>query len=116
MQWRDDGEVIPMTGDDGIQFKVFAMHAFSHDSNQINPTNFIEGASLSSLIPNLWIMPATKVADFGVSSRFCHRSYRNGMARLYYSLVQEMGCVNQIPTDDDPGDSDNRYKMHLLFP
>ncbi len=112
---ENDGEVIPIFGDDGIQFKVFAMHAFSDDSNQINQNNFFEGESLSSLIPNLWIMPATKAADCRVSSRFCLRSYRNGMAPSYNFLVQEMGCVNWIPIDNHPGDSDKRYKMHLLF-
>jgi hypothetical protein len=104
-----------MTGDDGIQFKVFAMHAFSHDSNQINQNDFFKGESLSSLIPNLWIMPATKAANCGVSSRFCCCLYRNSMAPLYYSLVQEMGRVDRIPIDNHTGDLDNRYEMHLLF-
>jgi hypothetical protein len=113
---ENDGEVIPMTGDNGIQFKVFAMHTFSHDSDQINPNNFIEGESLSSFLPNLWIMPARKVADCGVSSRFCCHLYRNGMAPLYYFLVQEMGRVDWIPIDNHPGDSDIRYEMHLPFP
>ena len=27
----NDGDVIPLTGDDGLQFKVFTMHAFSQD-------------------------------------------------------------------------------------
>jgi hypothetical protein len=27
----NNGEVIPLTGDDGLQFKVFTMHAFSQD-------------------------------------------------------------------------------------
>jgi hypothetical protein len=27
------GEVIPMTGDDGLQFKVFTMHAFANNYN-----------------------------------------------------------------------------------
>ncbi len=112
---ENDGEVIPMTGDDGIQFKVFPMHAFSHDSNQINQNDFFEGESLSSLIPNLWIMPATKVANCGVSSRFCRHLYWNGIAPLYYSSVQEMGCVDQIPIGNHPRDLDNRYKMHLSF-
>ena len=40
-------EVIPMTSDDGIQFKVFAMHAFSHDSNQIYHNNFFKGETLT---------------------------------------------------------------------
>ena len=26
-----DGEVIPITGDDGFQFKVFVMHAFAQN-------------------------------------------------------------------------------------
>jgi hypothetical protein len=104
-----------MISDDDIQFKVFEMHAFSHDSNQINPNNFIEGESLSSLLPNLWIMPVTKVANSMVSIRFFCCLYGNGMAPLYYSLVQEMGWVDWIPIDNHTGVSDNGYKMHLSF-
>jgi hypothetical protein len=113
---ENDGKFFPMTGDNGIQFKMFAIHAFPHDSNQINPNNFIEGESLSSVLPNLWIMPATKAANCGTSSRFCCHLYWNGMAPSYYSLVQEIGHDDWIPIDNHPGGSNNRYEMHLSFP
>ncbi len=63
-------EVIPLTGDDGLQFKVFTMHAFVN--NNESPDEEVAGnGGPFSLLPNLTIMPATKAADFGVSSKFC---------------------------------------------
>ncbi len=80
-------EVIPLTGNDGLQFKAFTMHAFADDSS--NP-----------MLPNLRIMPATRAADCGVSSHLCRQSYRNGLAPSMYLLVQEMGRVDQNPLID----------------
>ena len=69
----NDGEVIPLTGDDGLQFKVYTMHAFSQEADAIADT--IDESDPMSLLPNLKIMPATKAADCGVSSKRCKRSY-----------------------------------------
>lgn len=65
-----------------------------------------------SLLPNLKIMPDTKVADCGVSSKRCRRSYRIGLAPSMYSLVQEMGRVDRNPLFCI---GDNRYEVHLSF-
>ena len=68
----NDGEVIPLTGDDGLQFKVYTMHAFSQEADAIADT--IDESDPMSLLPNLKIMPATKAADCGVSSKRCKQS------------------------------------------
>ncbi len=64
------------------------------------------------MLPKLRIMPATKAADCGVSSRLCCRSYRNGLAPSMYSLVQEIGRVDRNPFIDS---SDCRFEVHRLF-
>ena len=106
----NDGEVIPLTGDDGLQFKVYTMHAFSQEADAIADT--IDESDPMSLLPNLKIMPATKAADCGVSSKRCKRSYRIRLAPSMYSLVQEMGWVDRDPL---AGIGDNRYEVHLSF-
>ncbi len=56
---ENEGNVIPLTGNDSIQFMVFVMHAYARDPcDKANQPN----------VPNLRIMPATKTADCGVSS------------------------------------------------
>ena len=106
----NDGEVIPLTGDDGLQFKVYTMHAFSQEADAI--ADIIDESDPMSLLPNLKIMPATKAADCGVSSKRCKRSYRIRLAPSMYSLVQEMGWVDRDPL---AGIGDNRYEVHLSF-
>ena len=69
----NDGDVIPLTGDDGLQFKVFTMHAFSQDIDGIDGSILVSNRTL--LLPQLKIMPAAKAADCGVSSTRCRRSY-----------------------------------------
>jgi len=66
-------------------------------------------------LPNLLIMPATKAADCGVSSNSCCCSYRVGVASSLYSIIQEMGHVDQVPLGDDVEVSPNRYEVHLSF-
>jgi len=66
--------VIPLTGDDRLQFKVHMMHAFSQDADEI--ANIIVESDPMSLLPNLKIMPATKAADCGVSSKRCRHFLR----------------------------------------
>jgi hypothetical protein len=69
------------------------------------------------LIPNLIIMPATKAADCGVSSKLCRWSYRVAMPPSFYSIVQEMGRVDRIPIYDKSEyfERNNRYEIHILF-
>jgi len=104
------GESIAMTGADGMQFKVLVMHAFAansfHDSNECSEAR--------GMFPNLRIMPATKAADCGVSSRLCRRSYRIGIAGSMHVVVQEMGRVDRV-TVTNGSIGDNRYEIHLSF-
>ncbi len=97
-----DGEVIPITRDDGLHFKVFVMHAFAK--------NYKESAAQgTAVLPKLMIMPATSAANCGVSSKDCHRSYRVGFPPSMYSLVQELGHVDCDPAADF---GNNRYEVH----
>jgi hypothetical protein len=85
-QSPNSSEVIPLTSDGGIQFKVFTMPAFLNDNKSPDGEVGGNGGSIS-LIPNLTLMPATKVADCGVSSKLCQQSYCNGLAPSIYSLI-----------------------------
>jgi hypothetical protein len=58
-QSRNFGEVIPLTRDDGLQFKVFTMHAFANDNVSLNEEVGGDGGTIS-LLPNPTIMPAKK--------------------------------------------------------
>jgi hypothetical protein len=62
----NQGDVIAMTGDNGIQFVVFTMHAFAHDNVGNNKDDCGTGGGEYSLLPNIRIMPATKAADCGI--------------------------------------------------
>ncbi len=104
------GDVISLTGDDGIQFKVWVMHAFANDISDNDGSGSEEGNGPS--LPLLRIMPATKAADCGVSSNLCRRSYRNGMPPSMYSVVQERGRVDRNPLAEL---GDNRYEIHISF-
>jgi hypothetical protein len=64
-----DGEAIPLTGDDGIQFKVWVMHAFANETTVMDCDE--DNGQNGPALPLLWIMPATKAADCGVSSHQC---------------------------------------------
>ena len=86
------------------------MHAFLQEADAI--ANTIDKSDPMSLLPNLKIMPATKAADCGISSKRCKRSYRIGLAPSMYSLVQEIGRVDRDPL---AGIGDNRYEAHLFF-
>ncbi len=69
-QSPNSGEVIPLAGDNGLHFKVFTMHAFANDN--ISQDEEVGGDNGPvSLLPNFTIMPATKAADHGVSSKLC---------------------------------------------
>ncbi len=112
------GCVISFAGDDGLQSKVHIMRAWAHDVDDV-PVHENEFGDAGDELPNLLIMPATKAADCGVSSNSCRRLYRMGMASSLYSIVQEMGRVDRIPTGDDVNDdvdhTQNRYEVHLSF-
>jgi hypothetical protein len=86
--------VIPLTGDDGLQMKVFTMHAFAWNIADDFDQSIDGDDQITSLLPNLMIMQATKAADCGISSHYCKRSYQNGITPSVYSIVQEMGCVD----------------------
>ena len=75
---QTEGEVIPLTGDDGLQFRVYTIHAFAQNVDKITDT--IVKLDCMLLLPNLKIMPATKAADCGVSCKRCRRSYQIGLA------------------------------------
>jgi hypothetical protein len=111
-QIPDSGEVIPLTGDDGLQFKDFTMHAFANDNESRDEEVGGNGGPIS-LLPNLTIMLATKVVDRDVSSKLCQQSYCYGLVPLMYSLVQEMGCVDRNPLE---GPGDIQYEVHITFP
>jgi hypothetical protein len=93
-QSTNSGEVIPLTGDNGLLFKVFKMHAFAKDNKSLNEEVGGNGGTIS-LLPNLTIMPATKAAYCGVSSKLCWQSYCYGLAPSMYSLVQGMGRIDR---------------------
>jgi hypothetical protein len=84
----NQGDVIGMTGDNGIQYKVFTMYAFAHDNVGNDKDDSGDRGGKYSLLPNIRIMPATKAADCGVSSHLCWRSYCIGIAPSMYSLAQ----------------------------
>jgi hypothetical protein len=84
----NQGDVIVMTGDNGIQYKVFTMHAFAHDNVGNNKDDSGDGGGKYSLLPSIRIMPATKGADCGISSNMCWRSYLVGLAPSMYLLVR----------------------------
>jgi hypothetical protein len=58
-QSPNSGEVIPLTCDNGIQFKVFTMHSFSNDNKSPDKEVGGNGGPISLLL-NLTIMPNTK--------------------------------------------------------
>jgi hypothetical protein len=101
------GRVISFTGNDGLQSKVFVM--------RVRASNVSDDDNTDEELPNLLIMPATKATDCGVSSNLCCRSYRVGVASLLYSIVQEMGRIDQVPLGNDVELSPNQYEVHLSF-
>jgi hypothetical protein len=106
----NDGEVIPLTGDDRLQFKVFTMHTFSQGIDGIDDSILV--SDRTRLLPQLKIMLATKAADCGVSNTRCRCLYPIGLAPSMYSLVQEMGRVDRNPLLSV---GDNRYEVHISF-
>ena len=90
----NQGDVIAMTGDNGIQYIVFTMYAFAHDNMGNDKDDSGDRGGKYSLLPNIRIMPATKAADCGIGSNLCQRSSRTGLAPSMYLLVQEMGRVD----------------------
>ena len=105
-----NGNVLPLTGDDGMKNKVFIMHSFGQEDAEENAARTADEGTKP--LPNLLIMPATSAANCGVSSKDCHRSYRIGIPSSMYTLVQELGCVDWSPSF---GISDNWYKVHMSF-
>ena len=79
------------------------MHAFGNDLSGLDEL----GDSDCPRLPNIRIMPATKVADCGVSSQLCRRSYHIGLPLNMHVVVQEMGCIDCNPLADL---GDNRSK------
>jgi hypothetical protein len=105
------GKVIPMTENNGLQFKVFTIHVFTNNFNDSYQSVGVNRGT-ASIVPNLLIMPATKAADCSVSSQLCWRLHHNRLAPLMYSLVQEMGHVNRNLLE---GPGDNPYEVHMSF-
>jgi hypothetical protein len=101
-----------LTGDDGLQFKDFTMHAFANDNESPDEKVGGNGGPIS-LFPNLTIMLVTIVVDCDVSSKLCQQSYRYGLVPLMYSLVQEMGCIDRNPLE---GPGDIQYEVQITFP
>jgi hypothetical protein len=105
-----DGDVLPLTGEDGLKNKVSIMHSFGQEDAEENAAHAADEGTKP--LPNLLIMPATSAANCGVSSKDCHRSYRIGIPPSMYTLVQELCRVDWNPS---VGIGDNRYEVHLLF-
>ena len=72
-------EVLALTGGDGLQMKIMTTHAFARNITE-DVDDVEDDGDAVRLLPRLLIMPATKAADCGVSSVFCKRSYRIGVA------------------------------------
>jgi hypothetical protein len=105
------GDVISLTGDDGIKQKIMLMEAFCN--TELDDEMAVGEANTDSIVlPRLLIMPATSAANCGVSSVNCHKSYRLGFPPSMYSLVQEFGRVDRNQTLE-PGE--NKYMVHLSF-
>ncbi len=100
-----DGNVLVLTGDDGMKNKVFIMHSFGQEDAEENAARAADEGTKP--LPNLLIMPATPAVNCGVSSKDCHRSYRIGIPPSMYTLVQELGHVDR---NTSVGIGDNRYK------
>ena len=105
------GEVISLTGDDGIKQKMMLMEAFC---NADLDDNIAVGETSADLIvlPRLLDMPATSAANCGVNSINCHNSYRLGLPPSMHMLLQELGCVDRDQTLE-PGE--NKYMVELSF-
>ena len=73
VQSPNSGKVMPMTGEDGLQFKDITMYTFMSITDDFDELEDDVGGTLS-LLPNLKIMPATKAADCGMSSLLCGHS------------------------------------------
>ena len=94
-----NGDVIPMTGNDSVQFKVWVMHAFRNDLPGVDEMDMSDGDDGGNhpRLPNLRIMPATKLANCGVSIQLCRRSYRNGIPPSMYATSQDQQ-IETYPT------------------
>jgi hypothetical protein len=84
-----NGNVLPLTGDDGLKNKVFIMHSFGQEDAEENAAHTADEGTKP--LPNLLIMPATSAANCSISSKDCHHSYRIGIPPSMYTLVQELG-------------------------
>ena len=89
---KSDGVVIPITGDDGLQCKVFVMYAFAQNYKE-SAAQALEDGTVS--LPKLMIMPAMSATNCGVSSIDCHHLYCISFSPSMYTLVQELGCVDR---------------------
>jgi hypothetical protein len=74
---KSDGEVIPITGDNGLKFKVLVIHAFAQNYQESAAQAYKEG---TAVLPKLMILPATFAANCGVSSKDCHWYYCIGFS------------------------------------
>jgi hypothetical protein len=107
------GDVISLTGDDGIKQKMMLMEAFCNCNTELDDKMAVGEANTDSIVlPRLLIMPATSAANCGVSSVNCHKSYRLEFPPLMYSLVQEFGRVDWDQTLET---GENKYMVHLSF-
>jgi len=105
------GEVISLTGDDGIKQKMMLMEAFCN-ADLDDDIAVGETSADSIVLPRLLAMPATSAANCGVSSINCHNSYRLGLPPSMHMLLQEFGRVDRDQTLE-PGE--NKYTVELSF-
>jgi hypothetical protein len=68
-----DGEVLFLTGDNGLMNKVFIMHSFGQEDAEENAARAADDGTKP--LPNLLNMPATSAANCAISSKDCHRLY-----------------------------------------
>ena len=77
------GKVIPMTGDDRLQFKVFTMHAFAKECNGLDKRD--------PILQNLVIMPATNKLCIANDSKQLIGKTDLGMHSIVLKLGNEKG-------------------------
>ncbi len=90
-KWRSEGlsdtfqsgKVIPMTGDDRLQFKVFTMHAFAKECNGLDKRD--------PILQNLVIMPATNKLCIANDSKQLIGKTDLGMHSIVLKLGNEKG-------------------------
>lgn len=100
-----DGNCMAFTGDDGVMQKIYLMHLFCSQADELD-----EEVGLGY---RLMILAAMTAANCGVSSPDCHRVYQLGLLTNFYNLVQGMGRCDRSGYN---WEGDDRYKIHVSYP